>query len=109
MRLHKQARAVLVKPTTAVAVAQFYKIHGTVVFIAPVVVFDAAYGDIHENDAAGAQHGRHAAVGQTDVSITVTSAAIGQHAFETAPLFDHAGEQFSPLWIEGGIEAQWSF
>ena len=109
MRLHKQARAVLVKPTTAVAVAQFYKIQGTVVFIGPVVVFDAAYGDIYKNDTAGAKHGRHAPVRQPDVSITVMGIAIGQHAFETAPLFDHAGEQFSTLWIERGIEAQWSF
>ncbi len=42
MRLHEQARAVLMKPATAVPVAQLDKIHGTVVFIGPIVVLDAA-------------------------------------------------------------------
>jgi len=97
------------KPSTAVTVTQLDKIHGPVVFVCPVVVFDAAYGDIHENDAAGPQYWRHAAVRQTDIPIPLAGIAIGQQAFEVAPLLDHAGEQFSPLGIERRIESQGSF
>ncbi|HMD07821.1 MAG TPA: hypothetical protein VKH63_09825 [Candidatus Acidoferrum sp.] len=44
--MHEQVHAVLVKPSTPVAVAQLHKIHGTVVFIRPIVVLDAAYAYI---------------------------------------------------------------
>src|ERR1700676_2627290 len=100
MRLHQQTRAVLVKPSAAVAFMQLDKIHGPVVFIGPVVVFNAAHGGIHENHAAGTEERYHAPVRQADIPITMAGIAIGKHTFETAPLLDHAGEQFSSLWIE---------
>ena len=108
MGLHEQARAILMEPTTTVAVAQLDKIHRPVVFIGPVVIFDAAYADIHKNYAAGTQYRHHASVRQPNISVAVAGIAIGQHAFETPPLLDHAGEQFSPPRIERGIESQWS-
>src|SRR5277367_453757 len=106
MRLHEQTRAVLVKPATAVALAQFDKIHGAIVFIAPIVVFDAARGNVDENYAAGAQERRHSAVGETDVSITMPGTSVRQHTFETAPLLDYAREEFGALGVEGRVEAQ---
>jgi hypothetical protein len=36
----------------------------------------------------------------------VTGIAIGEHTFETAPLFDHAGKKFRSLWIESRIKPQ---
>ena len=57
MRLHKQARPVLLKPSATIAVAQLDKIHGAVVFIGPVVVLDAANADIHENYTPGRSRG----------------------------------------------------
>jgi hypothetical protein len=62
MGLHEQAHAVLVKPSTPVTVAQLHKIHGTVVFIRPIVVLDAANSHIHKNNAARAKQGHHTPV-----------------------------------------------
>jgi hypothetical protein len=91
MGLHEQAHAVLVEPSTPVTVAQLHKIHGTVIFIGPIVVLNTANSHIHKNNAARAKQGHHAPVRETDVTITVPGIAIGKHTFETAPLFDHAG------------------
>src|SRR5580692_8610990 len=106
MRLHKQARPVLLKPSATIAVTQLDKIHGAVVFIGPVVVFDVANTDIHENYTPRAQQGHHAPVRRADVSITVSGIAIGEHTLETAPLFDHAREELGSLRIESRIESQ---
>jgi hypothetical protein len=89
MGLHEQAHAVLVKPSTPVTVAQLHKIHGTVVFIRPIVVLNAAYTYIQKHYAAGAKQGHHAPVRKSNVTITVEGISIGQHALETAPLLDH--------------------
>src|ERR1700722_7881107 len=108
MRLHKQARPVLLKPSATIAVTQLDKIHGTVVFIGPVVVFDAANADIQENYTPRAQQGHHAPVRRTDISITMSGIAIGENTLETAPLLDHAREELGSLWIEGRVESQGS-
>src|ERR1700721_1408751 len=100
MWLHKQARPVLLEPATAVALAQLDEVHGPVIFVAPVVVLNAAYADIDEHHAARPQHGYHAAVRQSDISIAVTGIAIGEHALEAAPLLNHPGKQLGTLWIE---------
>src|SRR5580704_5335961 len=108
MRLHKQAHPVLLKPSATIAVAQLDKIHGAIVFIGPVVVFDAPNADIHENYTTRAQQGHHAAVRRADVSITLSGTAIGEHTLETAPLLDHAREDLGSLGIESRIESQGS-
>jgi hypothetical protein len=104
MGLHEQARAILLKPTAAVALAQFDKIHGAVVFVGPIIVFDAPHRDVDQDDATRAQDGRHAAIRQPDVTITVPGISVGQDSFETAPLFDHPRKQFGTLGVEGWVK-----
>jgi hypothetical protein len=62
MGLHQQALPIQLKPTTSVALSQLDEIHRPVVFVGPVVVFNVANGDIHENDTPGAQQRHHAPV-----------------------------------------------
>jgi hypothetical protein len=94
------------EPTATVAVAQFHKIHGAVVFCGPIVVFYVSYGDVYQHNAAGAQHRRHTAVRQTDVSIAVSGIAVSEQSFQAAPLFDHAREQFGAPGVESRVESQ---
>src|SRR5579864_1581043 len=96
------------KPATAVAVAQFDEVHGAVIFVAPVVVFNVAYADIYQNHTARPQHGNHAPVRQSDVSISVAGVAVRKDTLEASPLFHHPGKQLSSLGIECRIEPQGS-
>src|SRR5580698_2194329 len=106
MRLHKQTRPVLLKPSATIAVTQLDEIHGAVVFIGPVVVLHTANADIQQNYTPRAQQGHHAPVRRTDVPITVSRITVGEHTLETAPLLDHAGEELGSLWIESRVESQ---
>jgi hypothetical protein len=109
MWLHQQARSILMEPSASVAVANFDKIHGPVVFVGPIVVFDAPHADIHENHTARSQQRHHAPVRQTNVTVAMARTSIRKHPFKAAPLLDHAGKQFRSLWIECRIESQGSF
>jgi hypothetical protein len=97
------------EPSASVAVANFYKIHGPVVFVGPIVVLDPSHADIHKNHTARTQQWHHSPVGQTNVTVAMARTSIRKHPFKAAPLLDHAGKQFRSLWIERRIESQRSF
>lgn len=77
MGLHKQARSVLMKPSASVTISHLDKIHGPVVFVGPIVIFDAARTDIHEDHAAWTQEGHHSPGRRADVTIAVARISIG--------------------------------
>src|SRR5690348_14311568 len=93
------------KPSAPVSIPHFDKINRPVVFIGPIVVFHVSYSSIHQNYAAGAKQWHHAPVGRANVPIPMAGISVGEHSFETPPLFDHPGKQFGSLGIECGIES----
>ncbi|HXJ40871.1 MAG TPA: hypothetical protein VNH18_16440 [Bryobacteraceae bacterium] len=107
--LHQQAGAMLMKPSASVTVANLDKIHRPVVFVGPIVVFDASHADIYENHTARTQQGHHPPVRQSNVPVPMVGISILQYAFKVAPLLDHAGKQLRSLWIERRIESQGGF
>jgi hypothetical protein len=71
MRLHGQARSLLLKPSAAVTVMQFNEIHGPIVFIRPLVFLQAPHRHVDENHAPWPQNRLHTPVAQTDAPVTV--------------------------------------
>ena len=102
--LHDQFPPVLVKPAAAIACPDVNKVHGAVMLRGPVAVLNLVFRGVDQDDAAGPQYRRHAAVSGADVSINVMTMTVGEHSFEMSPLFHHAGKQFSPSRIEGGVK-----
>ena len=107
MRLHYEMTIIAVKPSAAVAIAYFHKIHGTVVFAGPIVV-DVPDGGIEQDNASRAKQGHHAAICKSDVTIPMACVAVvvGKNPFKLTPLLDHAGEKLGAARIEGWIEPQ---
>jgi hypothetical protein len=77
--LHQQARAILLKPSAPVTISKFHKIHGPVIFVGPIVIFNAADTDIHENHAAWTQERHHAAVRRANISVTMAGISVAKH------------------------------
>ena len=105
MWLHLQAAAILMEPSASVTVANFDKIHGPVVLVSPIVVFEASHANIYEYHTAGTQQWHHSPVRQTNVTVSLVGISIRKYAFKAAPLLDHARKQFRSLRIERRIES----
>src|SRR5260370_16894631 len=85
MGLHDQAGSIPVKPTAAIAVAQFHKVHRPVMFIGPLLVFDLVHGNIHQDDAARTKKGHHSPVREPNVAIAVPAIAFRKHTLAASP------------------------
>src|SRR5258708_15420876 len=108
MGLHDQAGSIPVKPTAAIAVAQFHKVHRPVMFIGPLLVFDLVHGNIHQDDAARTKKGHHSPVREPNVAIAVPAIAVRKHTFEVSPALHHPGEEFRSPRVEGGGKPNWN-
>src|SRR5712664_2644981 len=108
MGLHDQAGSIPVKPSAAIAVAQFHKVHGSVVFTGPFLVFDVMHGNIHQDDAARTKKGRHSPVREPNIAIAVPAIAVRKHTFEVSPALHHAGEEFRSPRVEGRVKPNWN-
>jgi hypothetical protein len=77
MGLHQQTSSVSMKPPAAVTIAHFDKIHGPVIFIGPIIVFDAVHAGVHKDYAAGTQQRHHAPIRGANVTIPMVCISIG--------------------------------
>jgi hypothetical protein len=84
VRLHRQARAFLLKPSAAVTGVQLNKIHGTIVLVGPFAFLQPVNRDVHQDDAARPQDRFHAPIVQSDAAVPMMTVLAIQNIFDAA-------------------------